>query len=194
MGINTSLAFVGPFSSDLPNAGCMSSYSPYTHSAPVQRDESPRFLLLCHPPPRSTSRLHGEPAAISVSPWKDQTSERVHRQRQSQPSRALVAAFVSAGEKTRKEMGEAEVGWDENAWKRSLKKGPLGSVSLVFCFRAGRSPLSALLLLLEWLWITVEIKILGTSLKDRGAISTSQLEERSRAKNSPGAGKSAGKY
>lgn len=94
------------------------------------------------------------------------------------------------------EIGAAEVGWDENAWKRSAKKGLLGSISFFFS-RAGRSQLSGLLLLLErqtHLQVTAEIRVLGRSSKDRGAISVPQLEERSRIKNSPGAGKSAGKY
>lgn len=39
--------------------------------------------------------------------------------------------------------GAAEVGWDESAWKRSAKKGPLGAVSL-FLFFSGLGSLHCL--------------------------------------------------
>ena len=80
------------------------------------------------------------------------------------------------------EIGAVEVGWHENAWKRSAKRGPLGSIWLFF-FRAGRSPLvvsiAAVMERQTCLQVTLEIKILGRSLKEGGAISVSQLGERS---------------
>jgi len=96
--------------------------------------------------------------------WEGETAEPVNRLRQPQLSRALVAASVSAGEKTTEETGAVEVGRDENTWKRSAKKGHLCSISLFLFFGAGRSPLSGLLLLLERqtrLQVTVDIKILA---------------------------------
>lgn len=134
MGIKVSLAFVGPHLCGcsvvivLTEGAERCSVMVPLHSSTVRSEHSfspsalptPSAQLL--PPPGTRS--------CSVHLWKGKTGERVNRQRQPRPSGATVAAFVSVGGKTSEEIVLVEVGWHENAWKTSAKRGRLGSIVL----------------------------------------------------------------
>lgn len=84
-----------PFSSAVPNAGSTSGAGPnraasaYARSG-AQPAQSPRFLPLPYPPPRSTSRPCWEPAAISLRPQRGETGERVRRHSSRSRAERLV--------------------------------------------------------------------------------------------------------
>lgn len=134
MGIKVSLVFVGP-----RLCGCSvvivltegderCSVMVPLHSSAVRLE--PSFSPSALPTPSAQLLPLPGTRSCSVHPWKGKTGEHVDRQRQPRPSGATVAAFMGVGGKTSEEIGLVEVGWHENAWKTSVKRGPLGSIVL----------------------------------------------------------------